>query len=295
MIRLTANDFHPEVLSLFDKFVHGNISRGDFIDSASEFAKAGETGATLLAALTPNFSAIQVQVADSRIQASYLEFPSPAGNGKARGYLVKPARITGKQPGVLVVHENRGLNPHIMDIARRVALEGFIAFAPDALFTLGGYPDDEDKARELFSSLDRAKIQQDCLAAAIHLKNLPEINGKFGATGFCFGGGAVNFLATRLPELGAAVPFYGSAPDLSDVPNIKSPLMLHFAEHDENISKQWPGYEAALKDAVIPYEAYHYPGTQHGFNNDTTPRYDAAAAQLAWIRTIGFLNFHLKD
>jgi carboxymethylenebutenolidase len=294
MTRLTANDFHPEVLRLFDAFVHGNISRGEFIDGASEFATAGETGVTLLQALSPDFSAIQVEACDPRIQASYVEFSSPEGNGKARGYLVKPANVSGKLPGVLVVHENRGLNPHIMDIARRLALENFVAFAPDALFTVGGYPGDEEKARELFASLDRAKIQQDCLAAAVTLKSLPDINGNFGAIGFCFGGGTVNFIATRLPDLGAAVPFYGGAPKLSDVPNIESPLMFHYAEHDDNINRQWPAYQTALEEAGIAYTVHHYPGTQHGFNNDTTPRYDAASAQLAWTRTVAFLDAHLK-
>jgi carboxymethylenebutenolidase len=211
-----------------------------------------------------------------------------------RGYLVKPANTRGKLPGVLVAHENRGLNPHIEDIARRLALENFIAFAPDALSTVGGYPGDEDQARALFAKLDRSKVQLDFLAAARHLKSLPELNGRYGATGFCFGGGAVNFLATRLPDLGAAVPFYGGAPPLADVPNIKAPLLLHFAEHDDNINRQWPAYEAALQAAAIKYEMYRYPGTQHGFNNDTTPRHDAAAAQLAWLRTITFFNLHLR-
>lgn len=295
MTRLTANDFHPEVLRLFDAFVHGQISRGEFIDAASDFARAGETGVTLLRALSPDFSAVQVEESDSRIQAGYLEFSSPEGNGKARGYLVKPANVRGKLPGVLVIHENRGLNPHIMDIARRLALENFVAFAPDALFTVGGYPGDEEKARELFASLDRARIQQDCLAAAVTLKGLPDVSERFGATGFCFGGGAVNFIATRLPDLGAAVPFYGGAPTLSDVPNITARLMLHFAEHDDNINRQWPAYQTALEAAGISYTVHHYPGTQHGFNNDTTPRFAPDSAQLAWTRTVAFLNSHLKD
>ncbi len=295
MTRLTAEDFHPEVLKLFDRFVHGFISRRDFVDGASKFAVGTATGLTLLEALSPKFAAAtQVPETDARIQASMLEFPSPAGNGKARGYLVRPAKPSAKLPAVLVVHENRGLNPHIMDIARRLALDNFVAFAPDALFTVGGYPGDEDKAREQFAKLDRSKIQQDCLAAANFLKTLPGLNGRLGATGFCFGGGAVNFIATRLPELAAAAPFYGGAPNLADVPNIKASMMFHFAEHDDNINSQWPAYELALKAAAIGYEMYRYAGTQHGFNNDTTPRYDASAAQLAWGRTIAFFNSHLR-
>jgi len=295
MTRLTANDFHPEVLKLFDRFVHGSISRREFVDGASKFAVGSATGLSLLEALSPKFAeATQVAPTDSRIVGSFVELPSPAGNGRVRGYLVKPANMRGKLPGVLVVHENRGLNPHIEDIARRLALENFIAFAPDALFTVGGYPGQEDEARALFAKLDRAKVQLDCLAAANHLKSLPELNGRYGATGFCFGGGAVNFLATRLPDLSAAVPFYGGAPPLVDVPKIKAPLLIHLAEHDDNINGQWPAYEAALEAAGIKYEMYRYPGTQHGFNNDTTPRYDADAAKLAWSRTIAFFNLHLR-
>lgn len=295
MTRLTANDFHPEVLRLFDSYVHGYLSRNDFVDSAAKFATGTATGLTILEALSPKFSqSMQIQPMDQRVEASYVELPSPAGYGRVRGYLVKPAKPHGKLPGVLVVHENRGLNPHIEDIARRVALENFIAFAPDALFTLGGYPGDEDKARELFSTLDRATVNLDFLAAAEYFRSMPEINGKYGATGFCFGGGTVNFLATRLPDLGAAVPFYGNAPVTAEVPKIKAPLLIHYADTDERVNAQWAGYEAALNAAGIDYQMYRYPGTQHGFNNDTTPRYDAEAATLAWRRTIAFFNLHLK-
>jgi carboxymethylenebutenolidase len=295
MQRLTAHDFHPEVLRLFDSYVHGFIDRRDFIDGAARFAQGGMSGVTLLEALSPKFTeATQVQPTDARIHASFVEFDSPAGYGRMRGYLVKPTQTQGKLPGVLVCHENRGLNPHIEDIARRVALEGFIAFAPDALFTLGGYPGDEDKARELFAKLERAKVQLDFVAAANYFKALPDLNGRYGTTGFCFGGGVVNFLATRLPDLGAAVPFYGGAPPIADVPKIKAPLLIHYAENDERINAQWPAYEAALKAAGVKYEMHMYPGTQHGFNNDTTPRYDAAAAKLAWGRTIAFFNARLK-
>jgi carboxymethylenebutenolidase len=292
---MTANDFHPEVLKLFDSFVHNRISRADFIAGAAKYAAAGATGESLLEALSPKFAeAMQVQPTDPRIRAEFVEIDSPEGNGRVRGYLVRPAVTNGKLPGVLVVHENRGLNPHIEDIARRLALANFIAFAPDSLTTVGGYPGDEDKARELFSKLDRAKSQLDFLAGAKYLKSLPDLNGRYGATGFCFGGGVVNMLATRLSDLDAAVPFYGGAPKIPDVPKIKAPLLIHLAEHDDNINRQWPDYEAALKAAGIKYEMFRYPGTQHGFNNDTTPRYDVAAATLAWERTLAFFNSHLR-
>ena len=211
-----------------------------------------------------------------------------------RGYFARPASPTGKLPGVLVVHENRGLNPHIEDIARRLALDNFVAFAPDALFPLGGYPGSEDEARALFPKLDQAKTREDFIAAAGWLKARPECTGKYGAVGFCYGGGVVNMLATGLPDLGAAVPFYGSAPPTEDVARIKAPLMVQSAEVDERINASWPAYEAALKAAGVRYERYLYPGTQHGFNNDTTPRFDAAAAKLGWQRTIDFLNKNLR-
>ncbi|MFM2289511.1 MAG: hypothetical protein RL684_2654 [Pseudomonadota bacterium] len=295
MNRLTAKDFHPEALRLFDHYVHGRITRRDFIDRAGQFALAGVSGAMLLEALRPRFAeATQVQPTDERISTRYVEFDSPSGQGRARGYLVTPARPAGKLPGVLVIHENRGLNPHIEDIARRLALENFVAFAPDALFQKGGYPGDEDKARELFGTLERGKIQIDCVAAAYFLKDLPEVNGRVGATGFCFGGGAVNFVATRMPELLAAVPFYGGVPPLDGVAAIRAAMLLHFAEFDDNINRQWPAFEAALQAAGTDYQAFHYPGTQHGFNNDTTPRYDIEAAGLAWGRTVEFFNRHLR-
>jgi carboxymethylenebutenolidase len=224
----------------------------------------------------------------------YLEYESPKGYGKMRGYLAQPAKAGGKSPGVLVVHENRGLNPHIEDIARRLALENFVAFAPDALFPLGGYPGDEDKARELFPKLDQAKTREDFVAAIDWLEKRPEVSGKVGAVGFCYGGGIVNFLATRVPDLAAGVAFYGSAPALEDVAKIKAALLIQSAEVDERINASWPAYEAALKAANVRYERYLYPGTQHGFNNDTTPRFDAAAAKLAWERTLAHLNKYLR-
>jgi len=295
MARKTANDFHPEALKLFDKYVHGDISRRDFLTSVPKYALLGLSAEALLEALNPRFAhAEQVPGNDPRIVTRFVEYPSPLGNGKIRGYLAQPAKAAGKLPVVLVIHENRGLNPHIEDIARRLALDNFIAFAPDALFTLGGYPGDEDKARELFKNLDKAKTQADFLAAAGALKKLPEGNGKVGAVGFCYGGGIVNYLATQLPDLAAGVPFYGAQPSAEDTAKIKAPLLLHYAGADDRINAGWPAYEAALKKAGVNYEAFVYPGVQHGFNNDTTPRYDAAAAKLAWDRTITFFNKHLR-
>lgn len=296
MTRKTADDFHPEVLKLFDQYVHGQASRRDFLVGAAKYAAlAGVTASGLLAALSPQFAAAQqVKPDDARITTSYVEIDSPNGNGKVRGYLVKPAKAAGKLPTVLVVHENRGLNPHIEDITRRIALDNFIAFAPDALFTLGGYPGDEDKARELFQKLDQTKTQEDFVHAAKYLKKLPDANGKVGVVGFCYGGGISNFLATRLPDLGAAVPFYGRQPEAADVAKIKAPLLIHYAGVDERINAGWPAYETALKAAKINYQAFIYEGSQHGFNNDTTPRFDEKAAKLAWGRTIEFFNKHLR-
>ncbi|KQT34398.1 dienelactone hydrolase family protein [Methylophilus sp. Leaf414] len=294
MTQKTAKDFHPEVLGLFDKFVHGDISRRDFLNQAGKYTVAGVTASGLLAALTPKFAqAKQVEESDVRIKAEYIEIDSPNGYGKVRGYLVTPANAKGKLPTVLVVHENRGLNPHIEDIARRLAVDGFIAFAPDALFPLGGYPGDEDKARELFQKLDQAKSREDFIASAAALKKLPQGNGKVGVVGFCYGGGISNFLATKVSDLGAAVPFYGGQPADEEVAKIKAPLLLHYAGQDERINAGWPKYEAALKAAKVNYQAFIYPDVQHGFNNDTTPRYDAEAAKLAWGRTVQFFRQHL--
>jgi len=267
-----------------------------FRRASAKYAIGAVPAEWLLAALSPRFAeAQQVAGNDLRIKARYLEFPSPQGYGKARGYLVSPVRADAKLPTVLVVHENRGLNSHIEDIARRLALDGFIAFAPDALFPLGGYPGDEDKARELFPKLDQARTREDFVAAAKLLKALPEGNGKVGVVGFCYGGGVANFLATRLPDLGAAVPFYGNQPAPEEASKIKAPLLIHYAENDERINAGWPKYEAALKAAGVRYEAFIYPGVQHGFNNDTTPRFEEAAAKLAWQRTIAFFNRHLRS
>jgi len=302
--KATAADFHPEVLRLFDGYVHGRIDRRGFLEGAAKFSVGGVSAAALLEALSPDFAnAEQVAKTDARIVATSVEFPSPQGYGTGRGYLVRPASApppggattpTRGLPAVLVIHENRGLNPHIEDIARRLAIDNFFAFAPDALFPLGGYPGDEDKARDLFGRLDEAKTREDLLAAARYLKGVPGGNGKVGAVGFCWGGGMVNVLATRWPDLAAAVPFYGAAPPAGSVAAIQAPLLLVFADNDEYVNRSWPGYEAALKAAGKRYEAHRYPGTQHGFNNDTTPRFDAAAAGQAWQRTVAFFNRTLR-
>jgi carboxymethylenebutenolidase len=294
--RLTALDFHPDVLRLFDRYVHGDLSRRGFIDAAARHAGDTAAGATaLLAALSPRFADAQVvKPDDARIQARRIEFPSPVGNGVVKGLLAMPAQPAGRLPSVLVVHENRGLNPHIEDITRRLALANMVAFAPDALAPLGGYPGDEDKARDLFAKVDQAKARADFLAAAQALKALPAVNDRVGVVGFCYGGGVANWLATAWPELSAAVPFYGGQPPAADVARIKAPVQLHYAGVDERINAGWPAYETALKAAGVAHEAFVYAGTQHGFNNDTTPRFDTEAAALAWSRTLAFFMKHLR-
>ena len=296
MERKTAADFDPQLLALFDAYVHGRIDRRGFLDRAGKFAVGGTSAAMLLEALSPKFAEAQaVAEDDPRLKAEFVEYASPEGSGMMRGYLVKPGKAVGRLAGVLVVHENRGLNPHIEDVARRVALEDFVAFAPDALFPLGGYPGEEDKARELFPKLDQAKTREDFVAAAAWLKARPDCSGKVGVVGFCYGGAIANMLATRIADLGGAVPFYGTQPKAEDVPKIKAPLLIHYAENDERVNAGWPAYEAALKANGVSYEAFIYPGAQHGFNNDTTPRYDKAAAALAWKRTMDFFNKNLRS
>ena len=293
--RSKACDFDPEVLRLFDQYVHGMIDRRGFLVGAARFAAGAAGAAGLLAALTPQFAAAQqVKPDDSRLSAKYIEFKSPKGYGTGRGYLVKPAKAKGPLPVVLVVHENRGLNPHIEDIARRLALEDFVAFAPDALFPLGGYPGDEDAARALFAKLDQDKTHQDFIAAAKLLDRIEGGNARMGVVGFCYGGGMANYLATKLPRLAAAAPFYGNAAPLEDVDKIKAELLVVLAANDERINATWPAYEAALKQAGVDYTLYQPPETQHGFNNDTTPRYDADAAREAWRRTIALFNRTLR-
>ena len=296
MPRKTAHDFDQDLLVLFDAYVHGGIDRRTFLDRAAKYAVGGVTAAMLLQQLSPNFLEAQVvKPADARIVQEYIEYASPNGSGTMRGYFARPANATGRAPGILVIHENRGLNPHIEDIARRLAVDGFVAFAPDALFPLGGYPGEEDKARELFGKLEQPKTREDFVAACAFLKARPECTGKIGAVGFCYGGGMVNFLATRIgTDLSAGVAFYGSSPNLEDVPKIRAPLMIQSAEVDERINASWPAFEAALKAASVPYERHLYPGTQHGFNNDTTPRFDATAAKLAWDRTVAFFKKNVR-
>lgn len=295
MQRKTAADFDPDLLKLFDAYVHGDIDRRGFLDKAGRFAVGGMTAAMLLDALNPKFAEAQVVPKDDkRLKTEYVEYPSPNGSGKMRGYLARPAAESGKLPAILVIHENRGLNPHIEDITRRFALEKFMAFAPDALFPLGGYPGDEDSARAAFQKLDGAKATEDFVAAAHWLMKHEGSTGKVGVTGFCWGGARSFLLATRVPELAAAVPFYGNAPDPAEAAKVKVPLLVHFAETDQRVNASWPPFEEALKKNNVRYQAYTYPGTQHGFNNDTTPRYNEEAAKLAWSRTVEFFNEHLR-
>jgi carboxymethylenebutenolidase len=284
-------EFPREVWSLFDQYVHGDLDRRGFLAQVGRFATAGWTAATILDALSPRFAeAAEVAADDPRIERQAIEFTSRDGYGRGRGLLAVPKSPAGKRPGVLVIHENRGLNPHIEDIALRVALAGYVAFAPDALFPLGGYPGDEDRARALFATLDQTKTTEDFVAALDFLKRRPECNGTVGAVGFCYGGGMAGTLAVRVPELVAAVPFYGSQPKPEDVPKIRAAIQCHYAAMDDRINAGIPAFEAALKTHGIRHQIFVYPGTQHGFNNNTTPRFDKAAAALAWSRTLDFFK-----
>jgi len=295
MERKTPADFDQELLNLFDRYVHGGISRRELLDGAARFAVGGLTAAAIVESLSPNYAwAQQIAKDDRRIRAEYASYPSPQGYGSVRAYLVRPAEAGSKLPGVVVVHENRGLNPYIEDVTRRLGVAGFLALAPDELTPVGGYPGDDDKGRELQATLDPKKMIEDFVAAAVYLKSHPACTGKVGVIGFCYGGGVANTLAVRLPDLAAAVPFYGSQPPAADVAKIKAPLLIHYAALDERINAGWPAYEAALKANKITYTAYIYEGTNHGFHNDTTPRYDKAAAALAWDRTIEFLSKTVK-
>ena len=294
MQRMKASDFPQEVLDLFDGYVHGAIDRRQFLDRAARHAVGGFTAVAMLEALAPNSAwAQQVAKDDGRIRAEYVEYQAPEGSGRMRGYLARPA-AAGKYPGVVVIHENRGLNPYIEDVARRLAVEGYVALAPDALTPVGGYPGDDEKGAQMFGQLDSKKRVEDLLAAVPFLKARAESSGKVGAVGFCFGGGIVNMMAVRFADLGAAAPFYGPQPAAADAAKIRSPMLLHYAEKDERIDAGIPAFEAALKSAGVKYQVYVYPGTQHGFHNDTTPRYDEAAAKLAWSRTIAFFKENLK-
>jgi carboxymethylenebutenolidase len=295
MERKTTADFHPEVMKLFDRYVHGLIDRRGFLEGAGKYAAVGTTAVGLLEALSPKYAeAQQIAKDDKRIVATYAEYQSPNGHGKMRGYFVKPANATGKLPGVIVVHENRGLNPHTEDVARRVALENFVAFAPDALTPLGGYPGTDEAGFEMQRKLEQPKILQDMIAATHWLRQHADTTGRVGIVGFCFGGSVSNNVAVNVPELGASVPFYGGQARAEDVPKIQAPLMLQYAETDERINAGIPAYEAALKANNKKYVIHLYPGTQHGFLNDTTPRYNEAAAKLAFTRTIAFFNEHLR-
>jgi len=294
MNRLTAKDFPQELLELYDYYAHGRITKREFLDRASKFAVGGLTAAAILSSMSPNYAlATQVEFTDPDIIAEYITYPSPNGNGVVRGYLVRPAKAEGKVPGVVVVHENRGLNPYIEDVARRVAKAGFIALAPDGLTSVGGYPGNDEKGRELQQTVDQQKLMNDFFAAIEFLMKSDLTTGKVGITGFCYGGGVANAAAVAYPELGAAVPFYGRQPTADSVARIKAPLLLHYAELDKGITDGWPAYEAALKADKKVYEAYVYPGVNHGFHNDSTPRYDEAAAKLAWERTVAWFKKYL--
>jgi carboxymethylenebutenolidase len=292
-----------EAIELYNRYIHGEISRRDFLNGAKRFAIAGLTANAIVDALMPNYAAgQQVSKTDDRIKASYVTVPSPQGNGSIKGYLVRPFSADTREaapvklPGILVVHENRGLNPHIEDLARRLALANFMAFAPDALTSVGGYPGDDAKGGELFGKVDNAKKTEDFVAAALWLKARPDCSGKIGVTGFCYGGGIANTLAVRLgADLAAAAPFYGGAPPPADIPKIKAAILVHHGALDTRLAEAWPAYDTALKGAGVTHEGYIYPGAVHGFNNDATPeRYNKAAADLAWQRTIDWFNKYVR-
>ncbi len=295
MQRKKTSDFPQELLDLFDGYVHGRMSRRAFLDGAQRFASAGVSAGALFEMLKPNYAwAIQVPPDDKRIAAKTVDVPSPQGNGSIKGYLVRPAN-TEKLPAVLVVHENRGLNPYIEDVARRLAIANFIAFAPDGLTSVGGYPGDDERGAALFKQVDPVKMREDFAAAARWLKSLPNSTGKLGAVGFCFGGGVVNQLAVRLgADLNAGVPFYGLQPDAADAAKIKAPINAQYGELDTRITSGWPAFDAALSAAGVPHEGHIYKSANHGFHNDTTPRYDEAAAKEAWQRTLDWLNEYLR-
>ncbi|HEX2824941.1 MAG TPA: dienelactone hydrolase family protein [Burkholderiales bacterium] len=295
MERKKASDFHPEVMKLFQGYVHGSVSRRQFLDGASKFAVGGFTAAAMFEALKPNFAwANQVPKDDARIRTETVSYTSSQGSGKISGYLVKPAKGAAKLPAIVVIHENRGLNPYIEDVARRLGVLGYLAFAPDSLSPFGGYPGDEDKAREMFAKQDRAKMIEDLLNAVPYVKARNDTTGKIGAVGFCFGGGVVNQMAVRFPDLAASAPYYGAQPKPDDVAKIKAPIMAHYASEDPGINKGIPAFDEALKANKVRHELHTYPNTQHGFHNDTTPRYDEAAAKLSWQRTVDFFNKNVK-
>jgi len=295
MERKKASDFPQEVLNIFDEYIHGEIDRRGFLDRAQKYAVGGLTAAAMLELLRPNWAlGQQVPKDDARLRITSVDIPSPQGNGTIKAYVARPAKATGKLPAVLVVHENRGLNPHIEDIARRVALGNFLAIAPDGLTSVGGYPGDETAATQKFQSVNGQKMTEDMVAAAGYSKTNPESTGKVGVVGFCYGGGIANTLAVRIPDLGCAVAFYGAQPPAADVPKIKAPLLLHFGSLDTRINAGWPAYDAALTAAGVVHTGYIYEGANHGFNNDTGGRYDVNAAKLAWQRTMDFFEKYLR-
>ena len=296
MERKKATYFPQELWALFDQYQHGGISRRDFIDGAQKFAVGGVTAAALFEMMRPNYAlAAQVPPNDSRIKTERVTVPSPQGNGNIKGLLAIPANATGKLPVVLVIHENRGLNPYIEDVARRFAVANFVALAPDGLTSLGGYPGDDEKGGAMFGMVDRAKMQEDFVAAAQWLKARPESNGKLGAVGFCFGGGVVNNLAVRLgPDMAAGVPFYGAQPNAADAAKIKAPINAQYGELDQRINAGWPAFDAALTAAKVPHEGHIYKAANHGFHNDTTPRYDKAAAEESWTHTLSWFNKYMR-
>jgi carboxymethylenebutenolidase len=294
MEREQAQDFDQELLDLYDDYAHGRMDRREFAGKAAAFAVGGITAEALLQRLSPNYAlAQQVAPGDERIRTEYVTYESPKGGGKIKGLLAR-RKADGKYPAVLVIHENRGLNPYIEDVARRLAVAGFLALAPDALSPLGGYPGNDDKGREMQAKRKPEEMAEDFIAGAEYLKAHPNSTGKVGAVGFCFGGGMVNSLAVRIPKtISAAVPFYGRQPRTEDVPKIESPLLIHYAGRDTRINEGWAAFEKALKDSGKKYEAFTYPDVNHGFHNDTTPRYDKQAAGLAWDRTIAFFKKNL--
>ncbi|HWB28028.1 MAG TPA: dienelactone hydrolase family protein [Chitinophagaceae bacterium] len=292
---IKKEDIRQEVFDLYDDYAHSRINRRDFMQKLSVYAVGGITVTSLMSFLMPDYkNTLQTKADDPRIKSAYVNYDSPKGGGNIKALLCMPANTTGKLGGVVVVHENRGLNPYIEDVARRVAIAGFISIAPDALTPLGGYPGNDDAGREMQAKRDKDEMLEDFIDAYNYLLNNKDCNGKVGVVGFCFGGGIANMMAVRLPGLAAAVPFYGSQPSAEDVPKINAPLLLHYAELDARITGGWSAYEAALKANNKEYKAYIYPGVNHGFHNDTTPRYDKTAAELAWQRTIDFFNEKLK-
>jgi carboxymethylenebutenolidase len=295
MKEIKKEDIKQEVFDLYDDYAHSRIERREFIQKLSAYAVGGITVTALMSFLMPAYaSSIQVKPDDPRLKSDYVYFDSPKGGGKIKALLSIPIDTKQRLGGIVVVHENRGLNPYIEDVARRAALAGFVTLAPDALTPLGGYPGNDDQGRDMQSKLDKNAILEDFISAYEYLKALPDCNGKVGVVGFCFGGWVANMMAVRISDLSASVPFYGTQPAAEDVPKIKAPLMLHYAGLDTHVDEGWPAYEKALKEQKKEYIVYIYPNVNHGFHNDTTPRYDKAAAELAWKRTIDFFNEKLK-